>query len=83
MTLDEVAHAVTLRAREETLGDDFPEWFDRVRIALYHNHLPKLCDAGVVAYDRDRRTVALARERERVVRLLDDVAFTEMALPSD
>lgn len=83
MTLDEVARAVTLRVDGVTLGDDFRERFDQVRVGLYHNHLPKLCDAGVIAYDRDRRTVALAEERGRVVRLLDDFAFTEMSPSSD
>lgn len=83
MTLDEVARAVTLRVDGVTLGDDFRERFDQVRVGLYHNHLPQLCDAGVVAYDRDRRTVALAEERGRVVRLLDDFAFTEMSPSSD
>lgn len=83
MTLDEVARAVTLRLDGAILGDDFRERFDQVRVGLYHNHLPKLCDAGVVAYDRDRRTVSLAAERERVMRLLDDFAFTEMSASSD
>lgn len=30
----------------------------RVAIGLYQSHLPKLARAGVVAYDRDRGTVA-------------------------
>ena len=29
-------------------------------IQLYHNHVPALEEAGLVEYDKDRRTVALA-----------------------
>lgn len=83
MTLDEVARAVMLRVHEVTLGDDTGERFDRIRVGLYHNHLPKLSEANVVAYDRDRGTVALAAETGQILRLLDDVAFAEKSLSSD
>lgn len=31
-----------------------------LRVELYHNHLPKLADAGVVEFDPDERVVASA-----------------------
>ncbi|WP_144900855.1 DUF7344 domain-containing protein [Halobellus captivus] len=39
---------------------------DSVYISLHQSHLPKLDDAGVVDYDRDRKTITL-REEARTV----------------
>lgn len=37
---------------------DVPEGRDEpVRVSLYHAHVPKMVDAGLVAYEEDRRTV--------------------------
>lgn len=35
---------------------------DRLKIELYHRHLPKLADSGLVDFDPDRRTVSLDAE---------------------
>lgn len=42
-----------------------------VRLALTHNHLPRLEDLGIVSYDRDERTVSL---RSNGVALVDYLA---------
>lgn len=34
----------------------------RIRIALHHNHLPKLADAGVITYDDETVTATDALE---------------------
>lgn len=44
-----------------------------VEVALRHAHLPRLADAGVVAFDRDADTVEL-RRTESVDRFLGDAA---------
>jgi hypothetical protein len=77
VTLDELAHAVALREHGVTLGESVGDRFERVRVYLHHNHLPKLRAADVVAYDPDRETVELAANSEYVDRLLDDVSFVE------
>lgn len=42
-----------------------------LRIRLYHCDLPKLADYGMVAVDRDRRTVTLRERGERIAGYLD------------
>ena len=44
----------------------------RVRISLYHTHLPKLADNGLVANDSERKRVQ-NRTDERIKTLLDCV----------
>ncbi|RLM53641.1 hypothetical protein DVK02_12375 [Halobellus sp. Atlit-31R] len=39
---------------------------DSVYISLHQSHLPKLDAAGVVAYDRDRKTIRLRKEARAV-----------------
>lgn len=54
-------------ARREADADDEPwERAECYWIELYHNHAPALEAAGLVEYDRERRTVSLsAAGRER------------------
>jgi len=42
-------------------GDGPVEGIDELRVSLYHQHLPKLASAGLVAFDPDAETVALDR----------------------
>lgn len=42
-----------------------------VRISLYHVHVPKLSDAGVVAFDRAERTVELLDDGRALLHRLE------------
>lgn len=51
----------------ETSTDDVSEAeMTRVSTSLYHVHLPKLADAGIVEYDWDEDTITLAENVEQV-----------------
>ncbi|WP_435179953.1 DUF7344 domain-containing protein [Halorussus sp. AFM4] len=50
--LDDLAAELALRE-----GDASDRRRDRIRASLFHTHLPKLRDAGVVRYDPERGTV--------------------------
>lgn len=57
LDVEAVADAVLERSgpgREPGPTDDARE---RLVVSLHHRHLPKLADAGVLAYDREERTV--------------------------
>lgn len=47
-------------AREESGTEASDEAIERVQISLYHVHLPKLEESGVVEFDPSQRTVSLA-----------------------
>lgn len=48
---------------------------DRAHVSLYHHHLPKLEDGGLVEYDRDRNLVTLTEQARSVTPLVEsDVA---------
>lgn len=71
--VDVTTLARTVAARETGMAVDdvADETAERVEHALYHVHLPKLADADVVSYDRDRSTVELANDGVRELPLTD------------
>lgn len=70
---DRLVAAVAERERP----DPGPETHrDRIEIDLHHVHLPKLVDAGVVAYDPVDRTV-LYESRDELESMLGDTDPTE------
>lgn len=77
VSLDELALRVASRTQESTFGVVSQRLIDRVKISLYHTHLPKLHDANVVEYDVARETVALTMESGYLEELLDAVRFVQ------
>lgn len=70
--------ATEIAAREEdqpahTVDQDRAK---RVLISLYHSHMPKLSDAGVLAYDETRRTAELT-ETDQSARVRRKMAVYE------
>lgn len=51
-------------------SDDTEADLESVRIALYHIHLPKLDDAGLIEWDRDQNQVSKGPKFKTVVDLL-------------
>lgn len=54
--LSELARDVVDLTEDEVAGPS-PDAVDRMRVALHHQHLPKIADAGLIAYDIDRKAV--------------------------
>lgn len=67
--LDELAEDVAARERWSPRTEPDDEEVRTVAVSLYHSHLPKLADAGVVDYDRDRDMVAVSGDTDLLERL--------------
>ncbi|WP_136601784.1 DUF7344 domain-containing protein [Salinigranum halophilum] len=69
-TLTELA--TKLAAWEDDCHEDDvePHRRDEMYISLYHSHIPKLVDEGVVEYDPDEETIAQSTHAEQVLNAL-------------
>jgi len=71
------ADSTTVRELADALTPESGGDVERVTAELAHVHLPRLDDAGVVEYDRDAETVALADLSDRFDRYLAVAAADE------
>ena len=60
IALADLAEDVAARENEEPITEIPKEEILRIRTSLYHNHVPRLVDAGAVEYDRDRNSVQIS-----------------------
>lgn len=56
---------------------------ERVEVALYHHHLPKLEESGVVQWDRGRGTVAEGAAFEEISPFINCLDGNRERLPDD
>lgn len=64
----DLAEGVAFRENEETLSEIPKETVQTIATSLYHTHLPKLADAGVVEYEQDRDLVRVSEPADLVER---------------
>lgn len=67
LRLDDLAEAV---AAAEADGEPSMDHVTAVRTSLYHAHIPKLADAGVVEFSRNPGRVSLGERADAVLALL-------------
>ncbi|WP_049926130.1 DUF7344 domain-containing protein [Halopiger goleimassiliensis] len=58
LTLPDAAEEVAVREAGQSVRDLSAERVRDVYISLYHDHLPRLVDAGLLEYDQERDLVA-------------------------
>lgn len=58
-SISELATEITDREHDGRFAGGKRTRIDAVRATLYHTHLPKLADAGLVEFDEDRKTAIL------------------------
>lgn len=71
---DELANGIHNRETRSNGGFSERDDRERIRCALYHSHLPKLDDAGIVEFDRTHDTVHLTLDGVRLDLCRDLVA---------
>ena len=64
LTLADAADEVAEREHECPLSDISAETVMQVYMSLYHSHVPKLANAGVVEYDQENDLVTLVPAEE-------------------
>ena len=68
LSLADLADEVATREHDAVITELSAETVKRIYVSLYHNHVPKLEAAGVVAYDQERDAVALDDGVDELVR---------------
>lgn len=66
--LADLAEEVAAREEEVPTAEVTAKEARRIHLSLYHTHVPKLKDAGVVRYDQEDETVTLATDADRLER---------------
>ena len=57
MTLPDLADEVAVRERDARIDDIDPDDVAEIYFSLYHTHVPKLRDAGLLAYEQETDVV--------------------------
>ncbi|MFU8869199.1 hypothetical protein [Natronococcus sp.] len=78
-TLSNLAHEIAARNRKVSSEETAPSCRRRIEIALAHDHLPRLADCGVIAYDPSTWQVVLTADSE-TRRLLEAVLESDAAV---
>lgn len=64
--LSDVAMEVAAQETDSPTADQPTDLAQDVYLSLYHRHVPKLEEAGIVQYDHDKKVVALTDHEERL-----------------
>jgi len=67
MALSDLADEVAVREYETRITEIPAEEVTDIYVSLYHVHVPKMQDAGLVEYDQDRDLVSLVDDGEELI----------------
>lgn len=74
MELIEIAEEIVVLETDTEVANGPDVGLETVHTSLYHVHVPKLADAGIVDYDPDRDVVTLLENVEQYESFLDPFA---------
>jgi hypothetical protein len=66
LTLNDLVKWILMQRHDGPLTEIPSEEINRIRLSLHHHHVPKLSDAGVITYDRERRLVEPTEELDKL-----------------
>lgn len=70
VALSELAREVATRENGTAAAEISDDRVRSVESSLYHSHIPKLAEVGVVEYDPERASVRFSGDPERIERLI-------------
>lgn len=70
-TLSELATNIVAWERDKPIDEVTDEERRRVHVSLYHSHIPKLADLGILEYRESEDVIVRARNTEQVKGVLD------------
>lgn len=70
LALRDVADELAVREHGASIKDIPAAEVESIRRSLYHVHVPKMADAGVVKFSKERNAVALAEGSEELTSLV-------------
>ncbi len=82
VVLGELAEHIAARENDTTVESLTAQQRKRVYVGLYQCHLPKMDDAGIVEFDRNRGVVELADNAEQLEEYLDTDADADRPWPT-
>lgn len=47
------------------------DWYQRILVDLHHNHLPNLCNVGLIDYEAETELIELAVDRDVILPYLE------------
>lgn len=75
LTIDDLTKAIVKHNHHELLTEVSGETMTEIKAEIHHDHAPRLADAGLVEYDRERQLVEpteqLARMEPQLSKILD------------
>lgn len=70
MALGDIADELAVREHEVAITDIPAEEVTSIYISLYHCHIPKMADLGIVEYSQDRDAVTLTEKGSELISMV-------------
>lgn len=77
VTLGELAEQIAAWENDTEVTALSSDQRKRVYVALYQTHLPKMADAGIIDYNRDRGLISLSENADLLTMYLDSDTYTQ------
>ncbi|MFB6096932.1 MAG: hypothetical protein ABEJ74_06055 [Haloferacaceae archaeon] len=71
--LEELATKLVAWERDVDENAVFEDERDRMYVSLYHVHVPKLVEYGVIRFDEETETISRGEHAEQVIAVLDNI----------
>lgn len=75
-SLDELSRKVAAYENDVSEGSVAPDQHERVYVSLYHAHVPKLADDGVITFDESTEKITAAENAQQVLAALEGIGAT-------